>query len=433
MALPLLVPLILLGGATIALAAASSKRKRVDDQPSGPTKTYTLDSNMPAMLRDQVLAALQSEADTTRLEAFARGIERQYPLAASALRTKEAMLAPPIPSKVAPPAPGPSAPIPTAPQPQPPQPLLDWQAQLMAVPDPPRSDVLRAMMGMNDPNQLESFARSLDANYPIAAWVLRVREAALRGMTPPPQPAATTPTAPAVPVPIPVAPAPQPSFNPPPAQVAPAPVPVVPPPPAPPVSPVMPAILPLPSAPSPLAGLDPNMPAEMQKAVAGALTTESDPAKLEGFASAIQAQYPIAAGLLAAKAQALRFAQLPHGLPIPSFPTVPVPPSPPVPVSPRPQVPSGGGGITPFPASGTYVVISGDYPIKITQKFTGNGNRWKELIAANPDKPTRADGAWTTLMPGEIIKLPQAWNNSVSAKAPSLALPPAGGTHAANA
>jgi nucleoid-associated protein YgaU len=172
------------------------------------------------------------------------------------------------------------------------------------------------------------------------------------------------------------------------------------------------------------------MPPEMQKAVAGALTTEPDPAKLEGFASAIQAQYPIAAGLLMAKAQALRFAQLPHSLPIP---VVPPAPSPPVPVSPRPQVPSGGGGITPFPASGTYVVISGDYPIKITQKFTGNGNRWKELIAANPDKPTRADGAWTTLMPGEIVKLPQAWNTNVSAKAPSLALPPAGGTHAANA
>ncbi len=189
----------------------------------------------------------------------------------------------------------------------------------------------------------------------------------------------------------------------------------------------MPAILPLPSAPSPLAGLDPNMPPEMQKAVAGALTTESDPAKLEGFASAIQGQYPIAAGLLNAKAQALRFAQLPHSLP------VPVSPSPPVPVSPRPQVPSGGGGITPFPASGTYVVASGDYPIKITQKFTGNGNRWKELIAANPDKPTRADGAWTTLMPGEVIKLPQAWNNRDAAKAPSLALPPPGGSHAANA
>lgn len=427
MALPLLVPLILLGGATIALAAASSKRKRVDDQPSGPTKTYTLDSNMPALLRDQVLAALQAETDPTKLEAFARGIERQYPLAASALRTKEAMLAPPIPPRVAPPSPGPSVPIPSAPQPQPPQALLDWQAQLMAVPDPPRSDVLRAMMGMNDPNQLESFARSLDAQYPIAAWVLRVREAALRGTTPPPQPAATTPTAPAAVIPPLAAPVPQPSVAPPHAPaVAPSP-PVAP---APPTWPIMPAILP--SAPSPLAGLDPNMPPEMQKAVAGALTTEIDPAKLEGFASAIQAQYPIASGLLMAKAQALRFAQLPHALPIP-LAVVPVSPSPQVPVSPRPQVPSGGSGITPFPASGTYVVISGDYPIKITQKFSGNGNRWKELIAANPDKPTRADGAWTTLMPGEIIKLPQAWNNNVAAKAPSLALPAARGTHAANA
>jgi hypothetical protein len=206
MALPLLVPLILLEGATIALAAASSKRKRVDDLPAGPTKTYTLDAAMPPMLRDQVLAALQSETDPGRLEAFARGIERQYPLAASALRTKEAMLAPPLPAPVPRAPAGPPAPAPVAPgAPAPAPPLLDWQAQLMAVPDPPRSDVLRAMMGMNDPNQLESFARSLDAQYPIAAWALRVREATLRGMTPPPQPQPNA--APANP--IPAAPAPE--------------------------------------------------------------------------------------------------------------------------------------------------------------------------------------------------------------------------------
>ena len=309
-----------------------------------------------------------------------------------------------------------------SPLPLPVQPLLDWQAQLMAVPDPPRSDVLRAMMGMNDPTQLEAFAKSLDAQYPIAAWALRVREAALRGITPPPQPgnsgAPVTPSAPVAPPAV----IPQTPISPPQQVTPPAVIPPVQP--APPnVTPSIPSVPSIPSAPSLLSGLDPNMPPEMQKAVAGALTTEVDPAKLEGFASAIQAQYPIASGLLMAKAQALRFAQLPHIVP----PISPVKPA--TPVSPSPQVPS--SGITPFPASGTYVVASGDYPIKITQKFTGNGNRWKELIAANPDKPTRPDGAWTTLLPGEIIVLPSAWNTNVSAR-PALALPAAGGTHAAH-
>jgi uncharacterized ParB-like nuclease family protein len=337
MAAPLLVPLILLGGATIALAAASSKKKK----PSGNVQTYTLDQNIPASLRDQVLAALATEQDPAKLEAFAAAIapayplsaaalrqkasmlragnlpqnpidllgsvpdpprsqvvqqltsqndpnaleayakqlEVQYPAAAAALRMKEALLRGQAP-QVLPPTPTPPipSPPPISPQPSPypappPTPSPDWQTALLSVPEPPRTQVVQAMMTQTDPNALEAYARQLDAQYPLAAWALRVKEATLLGQAPPPMPSVgPTPPGPA-PSPLP-APTPQPS---------PAPVP-----------------------PSYLGGLDPGMPPEMQKAVVGALTTETDPAKLEGFASAIQAQYPVAAGLLMAKAAALR-------------------------------------------------------------------------------------------------------------------------------
>jgi nucleoid-associated protein YgaU len=151
-------------------------------------------------------------------------------------------------------------------------------------------------------------------------------------------------------------------------------------------------------------GLDAGMPPEVQKAVMGALTTESDPAKLEGFASAIQAQYPIASGLLKAKAEALRLMQ---STPLPPAPNpMVVPPSPPA-----------------IMTNGTYTVLPGDFPIKIAQKLTGNGNRWHELIAANPAKKTGADGNFTTLLPGEVLKLPASWSAATPAPLAMPSLP----------
>jgi nucleoid-associated protein YgaU len=162
------------------------------------------------------------------------------------------------------------------------------------------------------------------------------------------------------------------------------------------------------------------MPAEMQKAVVGALTTESDPAKLQGFASAIQAQYPVAAGLLMAKAQALLLVH-PVAPPLPQ-PT-PVRPTP----SPTPDP-------VPVPTSGTYTVKAGDFPIKIAQKIVHDGSRWKELVAANPSKKRAADGNFASLLPGEVLKLPASWTEPpmIDSKAPHAALPPPGGTHAAH-
>src|SRR5450432_1159157 len=90
MAAPLLVPLILLGGGTIALAAASSKKNY--DVPTGTVRTYTLDTTLPDPVRNQVLAALATEQDPAKLEAFATAIDSVYPLSASALRQKASML-----------------------------------------------------------------------------------------------------------------------------------------------------------------------------------------------------------------------------------------------------------------------------------------------------------------------------------------------------
>jgi hypothetical protein len=58
--------------------------------------------------------------------------------------------------------------------------------------------------------------------------------------------------------------------------------------------------------------LDPGMPSEMQSEVLAALTTENDPNKLVALAQKIQAQYPIAAGLLMKKANPLLFKVAPH-------------------------------------------------------------------------------------------------------------------------
>jgi hypothetical protein len=413
MAAPLLVPLILLGGATVALAAASSKKKvtplPAPPQNGGGGRSYTLDANIPPPVRDQVLAALTGENDPARLEGFAAVLQPSYPLAATALRTKAAMLRPPQPVPYpSVPSPLPPTPAPTPPPvPIPPAPSPDWQTQLMAVPDPPRSDVIRQLMGQNDPAALEAYARTLDAQYPIAAWALRVREAALRGMAPPPEPA-PQPTPPAMPVPLPIPPTP-------PIQPAPAPTP----------SP-SPSPIPIPPVPSILGGLDLGMPTEMQKAVVGALTTESDPAKLEGFASAIQGQYPISAGLLMAKAEALRLTRPVVPSPIPS------PPSPKPSVLPPVPSPSPSPSPSPVPTSGTYTVLSGDFPIKIAQKLVHDGGRWKELIAANPNKKRAADGNFASLLPGEVLHLPASWVDTNAAKAPVLSLP-MGGNHAPHA
>lgn len=61
------------------------------------------------------------------------------------------------------------------------------------------------------------------------------------------------------------------------------------------------------------------------------------------------------------------------------------------------------------PQAQTYTVLSGDSPWRIAQKITGDGNRWRELVAANPEKKRAADGSFMYLKAGETLKLPDTW------------------------
>ena len=68
--------------------------------------------------------------------------------------------------------------------------------------------------------------------------------------------------------------------------------------------------------------LDANMPEALRNQVIAALVSGADPAALDAFATAIQAQYPLSAGLLHAKATSLR-----NGAPgVPSLPSPPTDP-----------------------------------------------------------------------------------------------------------
>jgi len=74
-------------------------------------------------------------------------------------------------------------------------------------------------------------------------------------------------------------------------------------------------------------------------------------------------------------------------------------------------------------ASGTtYIVEKGDGPWAIAQKLTGNGNRWKELLAYNKDKkPTIDKNIWV----GEVINLPPTWQKPVAVVNPPTSPLPA--------
>jgi LysM repeat protein len=118
---------------------------------------------------------------------------------------------------------------------------------------------------------------------------------------------------------------------------------------------------------------------DVASAVRNALKTGTDAAQLRGFGNAISKRgYPIAGGLLLAKANTLT-----------PTPTTSASPS-------------------------TYKVRSGDSASKIAASFVHDGTRWKELVAANPNKKRAHDGNFASLLPGEVLQLPASWTSGAA-------------------
>lgn len=67
-----------------------------------------------------------------------------------------------------------------------------------------------------------------------------------------------------------------------------------------------------------------------------------------------------------------------------------------------------------MPTAYTYTIKSGDYPSGLAAKATGNGGRWRELLAANPEMTTYQDAkGQTQIKPwnvGYTFKVPPGWN-----------------------
>ena len=191
-------------------------------------------------------------------------------------------------------------------------------------------DVAQAVMGEligdNDPAKLQAYAAQIQGQYPLAASLLVSKAKTLLALQPGPQ--------------------------------------------------VTPVVGPsAPSAAPTVPGMDFGMPPETVQLVLTELATEQDPTKLEALADELAPQYPIAAGLLRNKANAI----------LATRPPIEIVPTPPAPVT----------------TARTYTVRDGDYAWKIAAKLTGHGPRWPELVAANPNKPKAKDGNFATLLPGE--------------------------------
>jgi nucleoid-associated protein YgaU len=428
-----------------------------------------LDPGIPADLAQAVMTELATDTDPTKLQTYAQEIQSQYPMAASLLSAKAnslialaQSLTPPTP--VAPPVTPVAPSIPVTPPSVPVNPVVPVVAPAgpsgsmlgMDANMPPQTVqlVVSELANEQDPAKLQALAAQLAPQYPIAAGLLNTRANVLLAMQPPativPSPSPTPTTVASTYTvqqddypwkiaahftghgarwPELVAANPQKtkgkdgnfasllpgeklalpsSWTPPQNGAAGAVattngangsgVPMI----APPVihGPEVPA-------PSPSSALDPGIPANVASSVLAAVKTGTDPAQLRGFASALSKEgFPIAAALLNAKANMLN-------------------PTPPVSPTPAATPPAATPAATPPSASplATYKVKSGDSPSKIAHALIHDGNRWPELVAANPQKKRAKDGNFASLQPGEVLQLPASWASA----APSAAHLPQGG------
>ncbi|MFI5296734.1 MAG: hypothetical protein ACHREM_01440 [Polyangiales bacterium] len=415
---PMIVPIVLMGAAALGVAAMD-RSKKTGRSSGGARRSYTLDAGLPAPIRDQVLAALANESNPDQLDALATAVAPAYPLSAAALRMKATRLRATNP--VAPPST--SADVANASDP------------LATIPEPTHSQIADQLARQTDASALDTYATQLAPLYPAASTLLRVRAMQLRtaaaaaAVAPP-----AAPPPPAIAAPPIVAP---PPIITPPAIVAAPPVvappivapPIVVPPPvaAPPAiasssaglptTPIVPPIaappvvMPPPPPASVVSGLDPGMPIEVQKAVLGALTSETDPAKLEGFGGAIAAQYPVAAGLLVGKAQMLRARA---ATPAPALPPAPTAAAPRVPLTMSPymmgddrtRVGRNGGR----PSGWPFILLrpsDATYPAKIAKEATGFEGNYGEMTSLNPH--LAPGGKWITLVAGDALNVPWEW------------------------
>jgi nucleoid-associated protein YgaU len=167
-----------------------------------------------------------------------------------------------------------------------------------------------------------------------------------------------------------------------------------------------------------------------------AYAEESDPVSLEGFAESIRAKYPTAAILLVGRAHEFRAAAQAASDAV-NAPPAPAPAASGSPPLAAPAVspalaagePPAAGGVASPPAAAapppikvaTYVVQAGDSPSAIAERFTRDGKRWPELVAANPGKPTAHDGSFASMRQGETLTLPPTWGSAPTHAQPSAA------------
>jgi LysM repeat protein len=109
-----------------------------------------------------------------------------------------------------------------------------------------------------------------------------------------------------------------------------------------------------------------------------------DPAVLTRAADIVRAKYPNLAIVFLVWAKQAS----PGGAPVVALPVATTPPT---------------------SAPSTYVVQSGDSAWRIAQKLAGSGLRWKELVAANPQKKRASDGNFASLYAREVLKVPASW------------------------
>lgn len=191
-----------------------------------------------------------------------------------------------------------------------------------------------------------------------------------------------------------------------------------------------------------------QLPDGIKNAIVAALTVESDPAALDDFATQLDKMcQPTAATALRNKAAALRAMGVPPGfdpsstdvvsIPIPGIDSAPAVPDDLI----KPDGDGGLGDLSPemstMPTTGAGIAIprigcrsslttqwwsgpmkEGDSIWKLAKDITGNGERYVELMAANPEKKTVGDPlrpfatgySFVTLKVGERIRIPRTWN-----------------------